>query len=131
MVSHVDLMAKAQRDLRSALLTFEHGDPDAAANRAYYAMYHAASAALMAIGQPRLALAKTHRGVISAFAKHLVQPGHVPSVLSRMIGGGEKDRIIADYTGDGVGAAVARRLIDDAEVFVSSVGRFIESQKGS
>jgi uncharacterized protein (UPF0332 family) len=129
-VSFADLLARARRDLETAKITLAVGDPNAAANRAYYAMYHAACASLMAVGQPRLALGKTHRGVMSAFAEHVVQNGHVPAGTSSMIGEAAKQRVLADYIGDGVSDQMARELIDNAEVFVGSVAVFVSGTEG-
>ena len=42
-----DILAKAERALASAKALLEIGDDDGAANRAYYAMFDAARAALM------------------------------------------------------------------------------------
>jgi uncharacterized protein (UPF0332 family) len=72
-----DLMAKARRPLKSARLVFSDGDPDSACNRAYYAMFNAARAALLAEGRTKEAVGKTHAGLIAAFALHLVKPGKI------------------------------------------------------
>lgn len=45
-----EFMAKAERAAESAKLLLEAGDADGACNRAYYAMYDAARAALLAAG---------------------------------------------------------------------------------
>jgi uncharacterized protein (UPF0332 family) len=124
-VSFADLMARARRDLETARIVVADGDPNAAANRAYYAMYHAACASLMAVGQPRLALGKTHRGVMSAFAEHVVRAGHVPAEASGVIAEVANQRILADYIGDGVTEQMARLLIDNADTFVSNVAAFV------
>ena len=50
---------KARRALRTARLSVEDGDADAAVNRAYYAAFHVASAALELAGEHP----KTHKGV--------------------------------------------------------------------
>ena len=126
MVSYADLLARARRDLETARIVFVAGDPNGAANRAYYAMYHAACASLMSAGFPRLALAKTHRGAISAFAEHIVQPGHVPAMASKMIAEAAKDRIVADYIGDGVSNETAEKLVANAAMFVDHVTAFID-----
>ena len=64
-----DLMVKAQRALTSARTLLADGDNDGACNRAYYAMFDAARAALLtckALVPPEVA--KTHSGLISAFS---------------------------------------------------------------
>ena len=66
-------LAKAERALDSARLLLEDGDIEGACNRAYYAMFDAAHAALLrhqAGINP--AETRTHAGLIGAFGKHLV-----------------------------------------------------------
>ena len=66
-----DLMPKAQRALSSALTLLHDGDNDGACNRAYYAMFDAARAALLASKAPvPPEIARTHSGLISAFSLH-------------------------------------------------------------
>ena len=63
-------MAKAARAL------FDLNDVDGACNRAYYAMFDAARAALLASGAPvQPDIGKTHSGLIAAFGQHLVKNG--------------------------------------------------------
>ena len=78
-MNQVELMAKARRAVLSAKVLLDAGDADGACNRAYYAMFDAARAALIASGAPVEAeLARTHNGLISAFSLHLVKTGRVP-----------------------------------------------------
>ena len=51
------LLAKAEQAAASALVLLEIGDADGACNRAYFAMFDAARAALMAAATPEAALA--------------------------------------------------------------------------
>jgi len=63
-------MGKASRALASAALLLDAGDVDGACNRAYYAMFDAARAALIWSGAPvDPTVAKTHSGLISAFSR--------------------------------------------------------------
>ncbi|MGD9522152.1 MAG: HEPN domain-containing protein, partial [Tepidiphilus sp.] len=48
-------MAKARRAVLSAKVLLDAGDADGACNRAYYAMFDAARAALIASGAPVVA----------------------------------------------------------------------------
>lgn len=71
-----DLLAKAIQAAASAKVLLDTGDADGACNRAYYAMYDAARAALLASGSPvEPEVSKTHSGLISAFSLHLVKAG--------------------------------------------------------
>ena len=60
-----DLMAKAVQASASAKVLLDTGDADGASNRAYYAMFDAARAALLASG---IDVGKTHKGVSSTLS---------------------------------------------------------------
>ena len=73
-----DLMAKAVQAAASAKVLLDTGDSGGACNRACYAMFEAARAALLASGTPvEPEITKTHNGLISAFSLHLVTTGVV------------------------------------------------------
>ena len=78
-------MAKADTACSSARALLDLGDVDGAANRAYYAMFDAARAALLVSGaQVAPDIGRTHSGLIGAFGKFLVRNGAVPKeVLCR------------------------------------------------
>ena len=96
-------MSKAHRALASAKLLLESGDVDGACNRAYYAMFDAARAALLFIEAPVPAeVARTHSGLIAAFSLHLVKAGKVAIEHGRSLNKVEDLRLIADYRGDPV-----------------------------
>lgn len=72
-----DFLAKAIRAATSAKMLLDAGDADGACNRAYYAMFDAARAALLASGAPvEPETARMHSGLISAFSLHLVKTGN-------------------------------------------------------
>ena len=73
-VTPTELMDKADRAIASAKLLLDAGDVDGPCNRAYYAMFDAARAALLLSGAPvDPVVAKSHSGLISAFSLHLVK----------------------------------------------------------
>lgn len=113
--------AKAQRSLKTSKAMLVDGDPDAACNRAYYAMFNAARAALIAFGQAEAALAKTHKGLLSAFSLHLVKPGHLAAQLGRDFGEVANQRQVADYEGDEISQEVAAAAIKKANGFLASI----------
>ena len=81
----IALMAKADRACLSARALLNLGDVDGACNRAYYAMFDAARAALLASGSPvRPDIGKTHSGLINTFSEHLIKNGPVPKELGRL-----------------------------------------------
>lgn len=116
------LMAKAHTACASARLLLERGDSDGACNRAYYAMFDAARAALLATrAEVNVNVGKTHSGVLTAFSHHLVKNGPVPREIGRLLKQAEEIRIVADYSGDSIGPDDARRLVEAAETFVSTL----------
>ena len=117
-----ELMAKAQRALTSAKLLLDSGDVDGACNRAYYAMFDAARAALLSIHAPVPAeVARTHSGLITAFSLHLVKPGLVAVEHGRSLNKVEDLRLIADYRGDPVTLENAAWALEQAQSFLQAV----------
>jgi len=115
-------MRKAERAAVSAKLLLDAGDLDGACNRAYYAMFDAARAALLASGAPiESEVARTHSGLIAAFSLHLVKSGRVPVELGRTLNRVEQIRLIADYKGDAVESEQAVWAAQQAAVFVKAM----------
>lgn len=70
------LMRKATRAVASARILLAADDIDGACNRAYYAMFDAARAALIWSSAPVDPVrTKSHSGLIAAFSEHLVKSG--------------------------------------------------------
>ncbi|WP_338130192.1 HEPN domain-containing protein [Polynucleobacter sphagniphilus] len=62
------------------------GDYDGACNRAYYAMFDAARAALLSSNSVKdLSLVRTHNGLITSFSLNLVKPGKVAIELGKAL----------------------------------------------
>ena len=121
-------LEKANRSLTSAKLNLDDGDPDGACNRAYYAMFHAARAALVQAGQDTLASAKTHSGLIGAFGAHLVKTGKLDALHGRAFSEVSRRRLVGDYEGDGVSEEHAKAAVESAENFVVAVEDWIKGQ---
>jgi uncharacterized protein (UPF0332 family) len=115
-------MAKAERALASAQLLLNSGDVDGACNRAYYAMFDAARAALLTVQAPVPSeVARTHSGLIAAFSLHLVKPGLVAVEHGRSLNKVEDLRLIADYKGDHVTLDNAAWALEQAHNFLQAV----------
>src|SRR6266852_6539535 len=111
-----DLLDRAQRAVESAKLLPDAGDVNGACNRAYYAMFDAARAALIATQKPPESEAiKTHSGLISAFSLHLVKTGHVSVEL------GKSFSKVADYSDEEVSPDRAEWAIEQAGAFVGAM----------
>jgi uncharacterized protein (UPF0332 family) len=118
----LQLMQKATQASVSARLLLDAGDIDGACNRAYYAMFDAARAALIASKSPvQPEVARTHNGLIAAFGLHLVKPGLVANELGRIFNRAEEIRLVADYKGDSVELEDAREVVIQADRFVEAM----------
>lgn len=117
-----ELIAKAERAAASGIALLNLGDVDGASNRAYYAMFDAARAALLSLALPgRTDLGKTHRGTLSAFSEHFVKTGIVSRELGVLLKHAETFRYVADYEGGSVDAEDAQELVQQAQAFVTAV----------
>ncbi|MCF8156726.1 MAG: HEPN domain-containing protein [Rhodoferax sp.] len=120
-------MTKATRALASAELLLGNGDVDGACNRAYYAMFDAARAALLAIGAPVAAeIARTHSGLITSFSLHLVKPGLIAVEHGRSLNKVEDLRLIADYKGDPVSLENAAWAVEQSHNFLTVVQALVD-----
>ena len=113
-----DLMAKAVQAAASARVLLDTGDADGACNRAYYAMFDAARAVLLAAGHD---VGKTHKGVLNAFSDRFVKNDTLPKEMGRLLKHAETFRYVADYEGGPVELSDARDMVEQAETFVSAV----------
>ena len=112
------LLAKALRALEAAAVALEHEDTETATNRAYYACFHVARAALMGEGEQP----KTHSGVHNRFALRFVASGRVPVEVARTLPHVAQVREKADYDAFAVtDLHAAADLVADAERFVETV----------
>ena len=117
-----DLMSKALQAAASAKILLDSGDADGACNRAYYAMFDAARAALLASGAlADLNIGRTHSGLISAFSLHLVKTGRVTVELGKSLNKVEELRLVADYKGDPIEDENAAWAVKQAQIFVETM----------
>ena len=112
---------KAERTLSAAALLLGSGDTEGACNRAYYAMYYAAQAALLAAGiaEPENGY-KSHQGLLGAFGKHLVLSGQIDPALGRSFNKVQRLRQLADYVGDAPSIEDATLAVAEAKTFVAA-----------
>lgn len=117
-------MAKAERALSGARILLKNDDSEGACNRAYYAMFDAAHAALLAFVaevEATQSIVKTHRGLIAAVGKHLVLGGHIAMEFGASLNKVERLRLLADYTGDPVSIDDATWAVAQADAFIAAV----------
>lgn len=113
-----NLMAKAIQAAASARVLLNTGDADGACNRAYYAMFDAARAALLASGAD---VGRTHKGLLNAFSDRLVKNGPLPKEMGRLLKHAEAFRYVADYEGEPVELGDAQAMVEQAETFVAAM----------
>lgn len=121
-------LTKAKTTVRSARLLLDAGDTNSAVNRAYYAMFDAARAALGTVDE-KLLNTKRHATVIRRFGKHLVEERGFDRSLGRLFSQTEDVRVTADYEDERVDEAAARKALEGAERFVAAVELFIQQGK--
>ena len=112
-------LEKAVERLRVAEKLFRDGDYEDAVSRAYYAMYHAARAALSTVN----VFPKTHEGVVSEFGRSLVLTGIFERRLGKDLADAKAARETYEYS---VTATVEK---SEAEAILSNAQRFVESVK--
>lgn len=111
------LLDMAAGDLAAARRDLGANDPRAAVSRAYYAVFHAAQAALHSEG----AAARTHAGTGTSFSETFVKSGRLSRDLSKTLSALMRLRQSADYE---VGHDVS---IPDAADATARAGAFIEA----
>ncbi|AKD25178.1 putative conserved protein related to C-terminal domain of eukaryotic chaperone, SACSIN [Polynucleobacter duraquae] len=117
-----ELFTKAQTAAASARILLNAGDVDGACNRAYYAMFDAARAALLASGIDESTVnTKTHNGLISKFSLELVKSGQVSVELGKSLNKVEDLRLMADYKGDSILEEDAAWAVNQADIFVETL----------
>lgn len=118
-----DLIAKAQKFLKTAESALELGDYDSCVSRCYYAMFFMAEASLLAKGLR----ASSHKGVISLFGEHFVKTGIFRRELGRMLNEAYDRRLRGDYAiGFDIEEGEAQRMMGQAREFVEEVRKYLE-----
>lgn len=115
---------KSQRAAAAARTLFERADAEGAINRAYYAMFDAARAALEFV-DPDLATAKTHNTILRRFSKYIVMQQGLDRALGRALRLAEKSRLAADYDSQPVSMDEAEAVLGDMETMLTAVEEFL------
>ena len=124
MTSLIDMAHEA---VRSANILLAAGDNRGAINRAYYATFHAARAALNSI-EEGLGDGKKHATTIRRFAQHIVQTGLLDVRLSKILTATFDSRLAADYEDEDISEPEAKTTIHEAQDFVSQIAQFLKSR---
>jgi len=120
-------LQQACRALDSAASSLEHGFYATAINRAYYAIFYAASGLPLTKGISR----SKHTGVIAAFREHFVKSGLIEAEYSDLYGDAMDARVGSDcdvtFESDLV---TAQERLEDANRFVDRVAAFLFDIEG-
>jgi len=117
-------IARARKALQAANLLLQKQLFEDAVSRAYYAVLHAAKAALAKVGvEP-----ESHRAVRAMFSLHLVRSGKIEKQYATIITAEYEDREISDYDIDvDIEAERGHKRVADAERFIQRVESFLNS----
>lgn len=111
-------LERADKALRAAKRLFEDGETEDAASRAYYSMFHAASALLSA----KSIKFKTHKSVVGLFGSEIVKKGIMEAEYGRMINKAFDLRDRADYKVlEKVTKGEVEETLKNAEKFIRKV----------
>jgi uncharacterized protein (UPF0332 family) len=107
---------RAEENLSSSAVLFEHGFWNASANRAYYAAFHAAVVFLLRNGIP---VEPDHRKVQNAFnGEAIARRKLLPSRWKEFLGELQDVRNNADYKNKGVSKSRAKEQLSRAREFI-------------
>ena len=113
-------LEKAREALKVAEYALDHHFPNSAASRGYYAMFHAARAALIAASRSSVERRWSHSALQSEFARLVHSDKRWPSRLSSYLIKTLPPRELADYGSDMVSSRVAQTAVDRATEFVQA-----------
>jgi len=113
---------KASENLKATQLCFDNGLYNACANRAYYAMYHAAIAILIAKGFPPTQKQIDHGWVQSTFARELINRRKImPNALKAYLSDAQIFRNNADYRDIMISQKTANRQVRKSQEFIDKI----------
>ncbi len=117
------LLDKALRAIEAAETLLEHGYPEFATGRAYYAMFYTTEALL---NEKELHFSK-HGGVHGAFGEHYIKTGLFDARYHRWLLDAFDRRIEGDYSEEVVVVDQdANELIEQAKDFLQEAKRFLD-----
>ena len=115
---------KAFECLADANALLEKGRDTASVSRSYYAMFHAAQAALLS----EEIEAYTHTGVNVQFQKTFIKTGRFPLLFGKTFSKILDQRLKSDYEIDFKASSEdAKHTFEEASVFVKSIRDFLQS----
>lgn len=121
-------IGRARQSLQAAELLYDNGLFSDSLSRSYYAILHAARAALLTQG----VRVNSHEAVKRLFGMHLVKPGLLSAELAISIRQEQDDRFLADYdvTFEPAAEQTEERVIE-ARGFLERIESFVQNREGS
>ena len=119
-------MKRAHATLRDAQLLYKQdGDPASIVNRAYYAMFYAALALLVTIGQE----SSKHQGVLALFDQHFIKPKILPKEMGKFLHHAFDTRQVGDYEEEAeLTKEQANQVLKSAIQFIDSIEERLSKQ---
>jgi hypothetical protein len=117
-----EILAKAHEKLDSANVLFEHQQYDDAISRAYYAVFHAMTAALFFQDM----VFSSHAQTIGAFNREFVKSGVFPVAFTTTIQSLFQNRQVADYgAGEAADRDTALSSLNGATAVVTAIEKYL------
>lgn len=126
-VNFSDFKEKSRQNLAVAEWCYENGHYDACCNRAYYAMYHAAIAALANEGITPSQKQIDHGWVQSRFVIHFCKRHKIFPKLKTYLQDAQRIRDTADYHAEPLNRKKARLQMNWAKEFVQTCLGMVEA----
>lgn len=115
---------RAKKSLAAARILLDARLFEDAVSRSYYAVMHAAKAALLVHD----VIADSHGAVRRLFGSVIVQPGLIEKDWAAVLAREQDKRAVADYTvGIAWASEDASRLVDEAAAFVQRIQDYLRS----
>ncbi len=119
-------ITRAKKALLAAKTLLNEDLYEDAVSRAYYAVLHAAKAALAVIGIE----ADTHIKVRKMFSLHLVKPGKIEKKYAKMLTAEQEDREIGEYdVYIDIEKERAEPRVEEAKDFVVTIEQYLQGLK--
>jgi uncharacterized protein (UPF0332 family) len=118
-------LEKAVERLKAAEKLLHDGYYEDAVSRGYYAMYHAAKAALSTVN----VFPRTHEGAVSEFGRRFVLTGVFSKDLGKDLADAKAARETYEYSPTAtVGKPEAETILSNAQHFVNTIKTLLEKQ---
>ena len=121
-----DLLHMSQQAASDAHFLFDAKRYDSAVTPAYYAIFHAARAALMLV-DPEFKEAKTHKGLLQQFSRLVIVQQKQDAALGKAMRRLLKARIEVDYEAHPATPQSAEEVLKSMDEFLATIVKFIEA----